>query len=227
MVEKIIESWVDSIWIFFHSRYIISIGFWRMKNQIDKKDKFCKIQASYWLVSIQFSYRRSKAFQSNFFGKNFSDTAAVAAKHIWLQFESQQCFLRRVLCVFVLVFFWLLFPSIGSRNKRSSFPGNWSNDKIIIIIMSISSSSSSSILRPIMTRHSSTTTTCRRSSSSTMKNLPTILDMVKERSLHFSEFLTNRLYFATVSEMNLNFFLKKSDSNVSFLHFDKELLYTP
>uniref|UniRef100_A0A6P6XT81 protein-tyrosine-phosphatase n=1 Tax=Dermatophagoides pteronyssinus TaxID=6956 RepID=A0A6P6XT81_DERPT len=94
--------------------------------------------------------------------------------------------------------------------------------------MSISSSSSS-ILRPIMTRHSSTTTTCRRSSSSSssIKNLPTILDMVKERSLHFSEFLTNRLYFVTVSEMNLNFFLKKSDSNVSFLHFDKELLYTP
>nr|XP_046915531.1 dual specificity protein phosphatase CDC14B-like isoform X1 [Dermatophagoides farinae] len=87
--------------------------------------------------------------------------------------------------------------------------------------MSISASSSSSSAARQMSRHSMTF----RSPS---KNFPTtLLEMVKERSLHFTEFLTNRLYFATVSEVNLNLFLKKSDSIVCFLHFDKELLYTP
>lgn len=54
-----------------------------------------------------------------------------------------------------------------------------------------------------------------------------LIECLKERSVHFSELLKDRLYFATVSEVNLNFFLKKSDSTLLFCHFDKELTYQP
>lgn len=74
----------------------------------------------------------------------------------------------------------------------------------------------------------------------------TSVDYVKERSLHFSELLggktttlsfvqhmftfffmwfVGRLYFATVTEVKLKQFMKKSTPNVQFICTDNEFVY--
>ncbi|KAJ6224877.1 hypothetical protein RDWZM_003422 [Blomia tropicalis] len=53
----------------------------------------------------------------------------------------------------------------------------------------------------------------------------TSVDYVKERSLHFSELLGGRLYFATVTEVKLKQFMKKSTPNVQFICTDNEFVY--
>lgn len=68
------------------------------------------------------------------------------------------------------------------------------------------------------------------------------IDFVKERSLHFCELLQglcgthflhlnlislspDQLYFATLSDVNLKSFIKKSHPHVHFLFIDNEFVY--
>lgn len=51
------------------------------------------------------------------------------------------------------------------------------------------------------------------------------VDFVKERSLHFCELLRDQLYFATLSDVNLKSFVKKSHPHVHFLFVDNDFVY--